>query len=332
MKIKRNYNIDLVKSIAYIGVVFLHVLGKTTSNGYSGTIFDQILYNLGTLSVPLFFVTNGYLLLGKQNTNYKYSVNKIVNLLITVLCWNILYSVVTLLITKQFENPITLSLYSLLQKGFFYQFWFIGSLVICYLLLPILNSIWHKHFKILIALFLICLLIALMLDFRNMVVVGNPIQMKVIQTFRIWTWLMYYILGGLLKKISNQLKKIPSIISLIFVGMMLTYEYFIKYQHNTGFAEYNYDNLLIILTVVITFVTVLKINIPSKFDNYILFLSQNGFGVFIVHLLFLKIMGKILNLENPLQNSIGLIFVLVGAYLTSYIISKIPVLKKIVLR
>ena len=63
---KRNYNIDLIKSIAYIGVILLHVAGKTFLANNSGPIIGQIIYYTGTISVPLFFMINGYLLLGKK--------------------------------------------------------------------------------------------------------------------------------------------------------------------------------------------------------------------------------------------------------------------------
>lgn len=334
MEIKRSYNIDLAKTIAYIGVVFLHVVGKVTDNGYSGPILGQILYNLGTLAVPIFFVVNGYLLLGKKNVTYKYSSIKIINILGVILGWNILYTILYLVAKNHFKNPIVLTYSNLIQKEFFYQFWFMGSLIICYLLLPILNNMWHKHFKILIGIFFVCLLISICLDFRNILIGGHPIQESIIQTFRIWTWFMYYILGGIIKKINSN-KRLPvlnSAIPIIALVGMLIYEYFIKYRYHTGFAEYNYDNLLIILTVAVTFIFILNLEIPNKFNSIILFLSQNGFGVYILHLIFLKASGKILDLTNIWQNILGLLLVLIGSYLLTYIISKIKFLKKLIFR
>ncbi|QPG03722.1 acyltransferase family protein [Latilactobacillus sakei] len=334
METKRSYNIDLAKTIAYIGVVFLHVVGKATENGYSGSIAGQILYNLGTLAVPMFFVVNGYLLFGKKSVSYKYSGIKIMNILGVILGWNILYAILYFVAKHKIKNPVVLTYNNLLQKEFFYQFWFMGSLIICYLLLPILNNIWHRRFKAFIGIFLVALIVSLCFDIRNIMVGGSPIQENIIQTFRIWTWFMYYILGGIIKKINSN-KQLPIFnpaISIIMVVGMLIYEYFIKYRYHTGFAEYNYDNLLIILTVTVVFIAILNLKIPHKFNTTILFLSQNGFGVYVLHIIFLKAIGKLLNLTNIWQNILGLLVVLIGSYLLTYIISKIKFLKKLVFR
>lgn len=334
MEIKRSYNIDLAKVIAYIGVVFLHVVGEATNSGYSGPVLSQIMYNLGTIAVPIFFVVNGYLVLGKKSVTYSYSNNKILNILGVILCWNIIYSILFYLAKHQVKNPIQLSWESLLQKGVFPQFWFLGSLMICYLLLPILSNIWHKNFRIFIVIFTICVLISLCLDFRNILTGGSPIQRDVIQTFRLWTWLMYYMLGGILRRIAND-KKLPAINPIIcgfFIIGMLVYEFFIKYRYGMGFAEYNYDNLIIVLTVTLVFIVILNLKIPNQVNNKILFLSQNGFGVYIVHLLFLKVIEKVLDLSNLWLNLVGLIMVLVLSYSLTYLVSKIRYIRKLVFR
>ena len=62
----RNINLDLIKVLACVGVVLLH----TTMGGFKETgswNFLAYLYYLGTYSIPLFFMVNGYLLLGKRD-------------------------------------------------------------------------------------------------------------------------------------------------------------------------------------------------------------------------------------------------------------------------
>lgn len=334
MKEKRSYNIDLAKTIAYMGVVFLHVFGNVTSNGYTGPILGQIIYNLGTVAVPLFFVVNGYLLLGRHKINYKYSMKKIINIILVVFSWNVLYAGLIYAVKKQYINPIITTGNSLLQKGFFFQFWFLGSLILCYLFLPILSYIWNNYFNIFIGLFLVFFLMAVILDFRNTLFGGYPIQMKTVQTFRVWTWLMYYMLGGIIQKL-NLLDKLPkaNLISIIVLAIItLTYEYYIKYRHNLGLAEYNYDNLLVITMVGLLFIGILNLRIPTKFNNIIYFLSQNGFGVFILHPVFIRGLGRLLNLSILWQNLVTLCLTLIGSYMLSYILSRIVFVRKLVFR
>lgn len=69
---KRQVGLDLIKFIAIIGVVLLHVSSETfitSSNGWidnAGNYFFQLLYYSGTLAVPLFFMTNGYLIVSSK--------------------------------------------------------------------------------------------------------------------------------------------------------------------------------------------------------------------------------------------------------------------------
>ena len=114
MKKTRNINLDLIKIIACIGVVLLH----TTMLGFEETgrwNYSSYLYYLGTYSIPLFFMVNGYLLLGKSKITYPYILNKIKWVLITVSSW----TVIIWFLKRDFTiNPIKTILASLIQKGY----------------------------------------------------------------------------------------------------------------------------------------------------------------------------------------------------------------------
>jgi len=82
----RNINLDLIKVLACVGVVLLH----TTMGGFKETGSWNLLaylYYLGTYSIPLFFMVNGYLLLGKREITYPYILQKVKWILITVSSW-----------------------------------------------------------------------------------------------------------------------------------------------------------------------------------------------------------------------------------------------------
>lgn len=330
----RNKNIDLIKCIAYIGVILLHVTGNMFLKDNSGPVMGQAMYYLGTIAVPLFFITNGYLLFGEKIRSYKYIRNKILELILVIFGWNLVYSAIYLSVRHVIKNPFLLTGESLIQRGFFFQFWFIGALMICYFMLPILNYLWQKHYKVLIVLFCMCLLFSVILDIRNLSVGGLPIQIHIIQTFRLWTWFLYYILGGIFKKlnIKNKLPLIHPVYTVILLIMMIVYEYIVKIRYTTGYAEYNYDNLLVILTVAALFATIINIKINVRWNKYILFVSKNGFGVYIIHIIFLEIISRILDLSNIYLNIVAIVFVLAGSYGVSYVLSKIPYVKKLVLR
>ena len=86
MKKIRNINLDFLKIMACIGVVLLH----TTMPGFKETgpwNYLTYLYYLGTYSIPLFFMVNGYLLLGKNEISYSYIPTKNKMILVTVSIW-----------------------------------------------------------------------------------------------------------------------------------------------------------------------------------------------------------------------------------------------------
>ena len=136
MRKYRNINLDLLKVLACVGVVLLH----TTMDGFKETGSWNLLtylYYLGTYSIPLFFMVNGYLLLGKREITYSYILQKVKWILITVSSWTF----IVWLFKRDFtENLIKKIVGSLIQKGYFFQFWFFGALMLIYICLPILKK------------------------------------------------------------------------------------------------------------------------------------------------------------------------------------------------
>lgn len=202
MKKIRNTNLDLLKIMACVGVVLLH----TTMPGFKETgswNYLTYLYYLGTYSIPLFFMVNGYLLLGKNEISYSYILQKIKWILVTVSTWTLIIWIYK----RDFpENPIKKVLGSLLQRGYFFQFWFFGALILIYLCLPILKKFLKSKNRYLLILSVL-VIIGLIFELTN-ILLQMPVQVYVIQTFRLWTWFFYYILGGFLAQFNlDTLKK-----------------------------------------------------------------------------------------------------------------------------
>ncbi|HHK7526799.1 TPA: acyltransferase family protein, partial [Streptococcus pneumoniae] len=212
----RNINLDLLKVLACVGVVLLH----TTMGGFKETgawNFLTYLYYLGTYSIPLFFMVNGYLLLGKREITYSYILQKIKWLLITVSSWTF----IVWLFKRDFtENLIKKIIGSLIQKGYFFQFWFFGALILIYLCLPILRQFLNSKRSYLYSLSLL-MTIGLIFELSN-ILLQMPIQTYVIQTFRLWTWFFYYLLGGYIaqftiEEIESRFKNWMKIVSILLL-------------------------------------------------------------------------------------------------------------------
>lgn len=193
--------IDVIKIIACIMVIILH----TITNGLSQNNYQRGLwvYYIGTFAIPLFFMVNGYLMLGKEKyAQYnKYLLKKIFNILVVVFFWSFGIYFLKILFHKNMNHIIYETFGSLLQFGTFSHFWFLGSLIIIYSILPIINKFYKSIYlkNILICMIMLNVIIDLSVIFLykkfDFILKDN-----IIQTFRIWIWLLYYVMGGILKK------------------------------------------------------------------------------------------------------------------------------------
>ncbi|RYL95188.1 hypothetical protein EWI07_03990 [Sporolactobacillus sp. THM7-4] len=331
----RNVGIDALKVLSCFGVVVLHVAGlnATTSNHF---IFENIYYYAATFSIPIFFMVNGYLLLNKKELNYKYIFKKLIGILKIVIAWNTLMFVAMLLVKHNLINPFKESLGSLIQKGYFFQFWFFGSLIIIYLCLPLIFRVF-KTTRYAILLLIGCFLVCITIDIISLVY-EYPMQSYVIQTFRLWTWFMYYFLGGILGK-KSIIYYITNKISIVFLSAILIllsvltilYEIYVAhiiYQY--PWAEYFYDNIIVILLVMSLFIFVTRINYDRISTLVIEFISPHIMGIYIIHATFIKGFNHYYPFNSVIMNIILIVLVFGCSLFFSIILSRIPYLRKII--
>ena len=316
----RNLGLDLLKIFSCIGVVILH----STMSGFNLEQYNisAYLYYLGTYAIPLFFMLNGYFLLNKKILSYGYVLNKIVGILTIVSVWNIL----VWLIRWDFNvNPVRKIIGSLVQKGYFYQFWFFGSLIIIYLTLPIIKKVLEKDYSYSVVL-LFLMVIGIVIEIINTFIIHKPIQQYVPQTFRLWTWFFYYILGGYLGKINIQEIKLTKFIiisfSIIFIISPILLFYLAKNVYHNIFAEYFYDAMIVKIVSTGLFILFVKIekHIVLKNNELIVMLSSLTMGVYIVHTFILARVVKYIDTSVSYNTIIILIITLSISFFISRII------------
>lgn len=326
----RNINLDLIKVLACIGVVLLH----TTMVGFKETGSWNLLtylYYLGTYSIPLFFMVNGYLLLGKRNITYSYILQKIKWILITVSSWTF----IVWLFKRDFAvNPIKKIIGSLLQKGYFSQFWFFGALILIYLCLPILRKFLNSKRSYL---YILSFFVATGLIFELVnIILQMPLQSYVIQTFRLWTWFFYYILGGLIaqfdkefiKKGIKRWMKIASVLLMLISPLILFF--LAKTIYHNLFAEYFYDILFVKIVSLGIFLTVLTLSLEENKSKWIVTLSNQTMGVFIVHTYVIKVLEKLLGFSYTGAYLLFPILTLCVSLIVVSLLMKIPYFNRIV--
>ncbi|HGS0213876.1 TPA: acyltransferase [Streptococcus pneumoniae] len=326
----RNINLDLLKVLACVGVVLFH----TTMGGFKETgawNFLTYLYYLGTYSIPLFFMVNGYLLLGKREITYSYILQKIKWLLITVSSWTF----IVWLFKRDFtENLIKKIIGSLIQKGYFFQFWFFGALILIYLCLPILRQFLNSKRSYLYSLSLL-MTIGLIFELSN-ILLQMPIQTYVIQTFRLWTWFFYYLLGGYIaqftiEEIESRFKNWMKIVSILLLLISPIILFFIaKTIYHNLFAEYFYDTLFVKVSTLGIFLTILMLTLNENRRESIVSLSNQTMGVFIIHTYIMKVWEKVLGFNFVGAYLLFALFTLSVSFIIVGMLMKIPYFNRIV--
>lgn len=330
MRKYRNINLDLLKVLACVGVVLLHtaMVGFKKTGSWN---FLTYLYYLGTYSIPLFFMVNGYLLLGKREITYSYVLQKIKWILITVSSWTF----IVWLFKRDFtENLIKKIVGSLIQRGYFFQFWFFGALILIYLCLPVLKTVINSKRKYV---YILSLLVAIgfIVELAN-IFLQMPIQTHVMQTFRLWTWFFYYLLGGYIAQfnvdnLKYRFKNWMKIVSILLVLISPIILFFLaKNTYHNLFAEYFYDILFVKFTSLGIFLTIFSLSLHENGSKWIVSLSNQTMGVFIIHTYIMKVWEKLFGFGFVGSYLLFAIFTLSVSFIIVGMLMKIPYFNRIV--
>ena len=325
---KKIYWINYLKILACFLVILLHSISLGLGdNTYKSGLF---IYYFGVFAVPLFFMINGYLKIDRDYA-YRNIIKKNLRILMIMFFWNFVILLIELILKKNYSGLFYNVFINFFQKGKFPHFWFLGSLIIINFFLPLLKKIYNsKKFNIYI---IISILICFIINLLTIVIYRNysfNFRSFIPQVFRIWTWILYFLLGGYIKKYDCKIekKKIAYLILfvLVMISISVTYQsiFSIKFYGNL-YAESFYDSIIIIFTTFLIFVLFKNIDIKNEF---LLNFSELTSGIYIIHLLILKFVLKILNFNNNYYRVIDLIITFIISSLIVFLINKIPFLKK----
>ncbi len=321
---RRNANLDLIKSLACISVVGLHAVSM---NNYT-------IYYLCDCGVPLFFMVNGYLLLSKEQMDYSYVLHKIVRIFKIVFSWNLLIAIPVLIFRQKLMNPFRLVFDSLLQKSYLWHFWFFGALIMIYLLLPMLHRLFFqkKHYHRIACLIFMgaCLCISTLSMIK-----GYPLSMFIPQPLRLWTWLFYFLSGGLFASRAKEIQRF----SLRTHGMLLLAFTLINnlaekkvglYLIHSRLAEYFYDNLFSIVWYCLLFTFLLRLPLRASHEIWISRFSSLTMGVFILHPILLFVLNTLFTPAGTISVLLLWLGLTLISLLISYVMSKIPVARELI--
>lgn len=317
-ELNREQSIDIIKIIAMLGVLSLHCnLGKLDNP------VAFVLSRMAGISIPLFFMVSGYLLFKKQ-ANYHYSAKKIMGILKFVFICSFCYWISQMIYHREFNlNVVYIFSRAFIQKGFFWMFWYFGSMCLIYALLPLLKKCdikYHLFYPKLLGV-LVCL------DFVIFILTYQfHFEYSIIQTFRLWNWLTYFSMGVIIRKYNiSSIGPFPVI--LIFMLLFIAFVYYCK--ETIDGVEYFFTTPLCMMYAFLLFIYIKSINVTNS--TIVGNLSKLFLPVYTLHYLIIKVYHHSINTQyagvfTPLVDYLIITTITV---MLCYIIMRIPFSEKV---
>lgn len=292
-------------------------------NNLNNYFVANCMRTIGLMGVPLFFTVSGYLLLGKKQITYSYSLKKIYRICRFVFAFSILYWIPFSIYHREFNicSLIYGASASIFNKGFFPWFWYFGAMIIIYTLTPIYKRVFDKHIYsggVIPIIFIIVIQWLIFIYASNIHLASMGINIVLKQ----YIWIGYFILGGLIRHYNLRFTYPICILLLIInIGFQI-YEIPILSQRTFYYAS------LPMLLLVITFFYMIKNCTIIHGACIIKWMSNLFVLVYSIHLLIMRLIpceyfGN--GLFSPLLYfvTISLISIII-----SFILNKIPFLNK----
>lgn len=215
----------------------------------------------------------------------------------------------------------------IIQKGKFWHYWYFASMLLIYLISPLLSRLMNSKY-LLLSLFILCVFCILIFYFDY----TYEFEKKyIIQTFRLWYWIFYFLLGGCIHKYKKMMPHFSWRIALGALGIntiIITSEFF-------GYMaiEYYFGGLFCILCSVCVFIACLNTKIEDKKSVFVVSeLSRLFLPVYAMHTFLIKsgvvIIGVIPN-QPHFTFFINYIGICVYLVIISMAIMRIPYVNKI---
>lgn len=347
--IKRIFSYDIIRIIAALMVVMIHVTSHYVTNeslSSSEFFIANIFSAIARCAIPLFLMLSGALLLDeKKDFDIKKAISSSKTMFIILYIWSFIYTILFDVIWPLINNE-TIYLKEIINSFIFghYHEWYLFMLIGLYLITPILKKIVNKENKELVKWFIVLSIIFRFVPvFLNFIINthlgGNSLLSTYFEGFKLSflnSYVTYYLLGWYLTNIDLKKKNRLIIYILGIIGLLITIIGPILYSdidrsYSLFYSDGSIHILLYSIGLFVLIYYLFKNKNSLKYEKTLFTLSKLTFGVYLIHLLVLEFPRKLINI-NSIFLEIIIHFTITGlvSFLAVYIISKIPLIKKIV--
>lgn len=294
------FELDVLRVFAVFMVVVIHVSAPILYSFGDVPISAWMLANfydsLSRMSVPLFFLASGYLILGKSDAGPEFYRKRLIKVLVPLLAWSILYF---LWMHKEYlsgQYPAFEVISSLLKAVYMgpvvFHLWFLYALIGIYLVAPILRIYVHSSKNTDLIYFIFLWLLAGPLLSILVKIVGRPSDPAEIPV--VSGYVGYFVLGYALRRFDFS-RKTVWLIGVMVMSIVITFlgTYYLSWKSNQ-FNEYFYDYLSLNVVVMSSsaFILILNWTWAKKSRPLIQALSSLSFGIYLIHIFILEVFRR----------------------------------------
>ena len=343
---KRNVSLDIARIVATFAVVMIHCSADFVSYypvHSKEFITGNLLDSLSRFAVPVFVMLSGALFLDeRKEVTLKTALLKYAApILVITVVWSVVYSgVYQILMPMSLGKAFSIKSFLLEAYRGYSHMWYLYMIVGLYTITPFLKKFVSVENKNMVLFFILLSLgIQFFAPLINMVSrVWAPIDQIKNWAFRFNLgffdgYLAYYLMGWYILNVGRKQKLFRWAVWVLGAISFLT---IFLYTHFTGDHENAYKNIgiLVFLYSSAVFLTINSVDwkLKEKTAQRLAALSKLTFGVYIVHMMILRSLLR----HFPYSKFCGLymigLFVAVSAisFGITYVLSRIPILKKIV--
>lgn len=323
---QRNYRIDFLRIISAFFVVLIHVV--TISVTYNDTAVAQpveeglnVVHNLSSWAVPVFFMISGFCILGNdEECTWQWVMRHIRRFVGILFTFGWFYALLERVYTEKAISfqVIAFSFIDVINGKLWAHMWYIYSIIGIYLVLPIVKAyIVQKENNVYYLsglLFLFTILVPAMNDW-----LGLSFGVELPMT----GYLFYVCAGAAAARCRSIDRKYLNLVWGAACAMILLY--FITGRYRV----YSYTSLPVCIMALSIFILGTRGDINLGGEK-LMELSKCTLGIYLIHPLFLNLMLKLLHIY-PLHLCafvsvpVTCVFIFFLSYLTVYILRKIPV-------
>lgn len=161
-----------------------------------------------------------------------------------------------------------------------------------------------------------------------------PVQRYIIQTFRLRTWIQYFVLGGLIGSHNNKeevsVRKRATICIILTISIAVYQNVMGKTFLHNSYAEYFYDSALTIMWLISIFNFILGLNLDTNVKSIIQNIAPITMGVYITHPLVMRVAQHFVVVDSLGMSFVYFFAVLIISSICVFVMRNIPFVKRLV--